>query len=48
MSDQEGSSPDAIGRLTGKTTIHTVQIVFSNPDVERKSYFVIHPKHQYL
>lgn len=42
MSDQEGSSPDAIGRLTGKTTIHTVQIVFSNPDVERNSYFVIY------
>jgi len=42
MSDQEASSPDAIGRLTGKTTTHTVQIIFSNPDVERTSYFVIY------
>ncbi len=42
MSDQEQSSPDAIGRLTGKTTTHTVNILFSTPDVERTSYFVIY------
>ncbi len=42
MSDQEGLSPDAIGRLTGKTTTHTVQIIFTNLDVERNSYFVIY------
>ncbi len=42
MSDQDASSPDAVGRLTGKTTTHTVQIIFTNPDVERNSYFVIY------
>ncbi|MFX0070430.1 MAG: helicase HerA domain-containing protein [Candidatus Hermodarchaeota archaeon] len=42
MSDEEKASPDAVGRLTGKTTTHTVQILFTNPEVERTSYFVIY------
>ena len=42
MSNEEKSSPDAVGRLTGKTTTHTVQILFTNPEVERTSYFVIY------
>jgi len=45
MSDQEEDlSPGSVGRLTGKTTTHSVQILFSDPNVERKSYFVIYDK----
>ena len=46
MSEQEDLelSPGAVGRLTGKTTTHSVQILFSDPKVERNSYFVIHGK----
>lgn len=40
----EDLSPGAIGRLTGKTTTHSVQILFSDPNVEKKSYFVIYDK----
>jgi len=39
--DEEVSNPDAVGRLTGKTTTHTVQILISNPDVKRNNYFSI-------
>ncbi len=42
MSDQEGSSPEAVGRLTGKTTTHTVQIIITNPNVVRQAYFVVY------
>ncbi len=42
MSDQEETSPDSIGRLTGKTTTHTVQILFTDPTVERSNYYVIY------
>lgn len=31
-----------LGRLTGKTTIHTVQAVFEDPSVEKNNYFVIY------
>jgi hypothetical protein len=41
MADQE-TNPDAVGRLTGKTTTHTVDILFSSAKVERTSYFVIY------
>ena len=45
MSDegsQDNQSEDKpVGRLTGKTTIHTVQCVFEDPSVERNFYFVI-------
>ncbi|MFX0187831.1 MAG: helicase HerA domain-containing protein [Candidatus Hodarchaeota archaeon] len=46
MSDQEELelNPGAVGRLTGKTTTHSVQILFSDPKVERNSYFVIYGK----
>jgi len=39
MSDDEEKP---LGRLTGKTTIHTVQAVFEDPSVERNNYFVIY------
>jgi len=45
MSDEvEDLSPGVIGRLTGKTTTHSAQILFSDPNVEKKSYFVIYGK----
>ena len=45
MSDEEEDlSPGAIGRLMGKTTTFSAQILFSNPNVEKKSYFVIYGK----
>ena len=31
-----------VGRLTGKTTIHTLQILVTNSDVGRNNYFVIY------
>ena len=46
MSDEEDSIPGAIGRLTGKTTTSTVQILISDPKVERKSYFVIYDREE--
>ncbi|MFX1257876.1 MAG: helicase HerA domain-containing protein [Promethearchaeota archaeon] len=44
MSDEEDLSPGAIGRLTGKTTTHSVQILITDPNVKRNSYFVIYDK----
>ena len=35
------ANPDAVGRLTGKTTTHTVQMLISDPKVERNNYFAI-------
>ena len=46
MSDdehQEVQSEDKpLGRLTGKTTIHTVQVIFEDPSVEKNNYLVIY------
>ncbi|MFX1481098.1 MAG: helicase HerA domain-containing protein [Promethearchaeota archaeon] len=46
MSDEEGqdnqSEDKPVGRLTGKTTIHTVQAIFDDPSVERNFYFTIY------
>jgi DNA helicase HerA-like ATPase len=46
MSDdeyQEAPKVDKpLGRLTGKTTIHTVQVVFEDPSVEKNNYMVIY------
>jgi DNA helicase HerA-like ATPase len=43
MSDEESQDPkdeQPLGRLTGKTTTHTVQVVFEDPSVERNNYLV--------
>ena len=45
MSDEEDTTPGSIGRLTGKTTASEVQILISDPKVERNSYFVIFDRH---
>ena len=42
MSDADIANPEAVGRLTGKTTTHTVQMLISDPKVERKNYFAIY------
>jgi len=44
MSEPEKNEEEgvAVGRLTGKTTSHTVSILIENPDVGRNSYFVIY------
>ena len=43
MSDegnQDSKDENPLGRLTGKTTTHTVQVVFEDPSVERNNYLV--------
>lgn len=42
MSDVDIANPEAIGRLMGKTTTHTVQMLIKDPKVERKNYFAIY------
>jgi hypothetical protein len=46
MSDDESQEVQRderpLGRLTGKTTIHTVQAVFEDPSVEKNNYLVIY------
>ena len=46
MSDEENFDKqvkkDKSGNLIGKTTTHTVQVQFSDPTIERNSYFVIY------
>jgi len=46
MSDEESYDKqvkkDKVGNLIGKTTAHTVQVQFSDPSIERNSYFVIY------
>jgi len=46
MSDDENLDDQAkkgkVGNLIGKTTAHTVQVQFSDPTIERNSYFVIY------
>ena len=38
----KNANPEAVGRLTGKTTTHTVQIIITNPNVVRQAYFVVY------
>ena len=40
--DQGSQEEKPVGRLTGKTTTHTVQVVFEDPSVERNNYLVIY------
>ncbi|GAI60421.1 unnamed protein product, partial [marine sediment metagenome] len=46
MSDEENYNKqvkeDKVGNLLGKTTTHSVQVQFSDPTIERNSYFVIY------
>ncbi|MHA1916389.1 MAG: ATP-binding protein, partial [Promethearchaeota archaeon] len=46
MSDDENQEfqreEKPLGRLTGKTTIHTVQVIFEDPSVEKNNYLVIY------
>ena len=46
MSDEDNhevqNEDKPLGRLTGKTTIHTVQAVFEDPTVEKNNYLVIY------
>jgi len=42
MSEPEKEKSESIGRLTGKTTTHTVQVLISNPDVDRNNFFAIY------
>ena len=39
MSDEDLKEEKPVGRLTGKTTTHTVTVVFEGPSVERNNYF---------
>ncbi len=38
----ETPNKENVGRLTGRTTIHEVQMLITNPDVGRNNYFVIY------
>ena len=43
MSDEgnlDSQDEKLLGRLTGKTTTHTVQVIFEDPSVERNNYLV--------
>ncbi len=40
--DQGSQEEKPVGRLTGKTTPHSVQVVFEDPSVERNNYLVIY------
>ncbi|GAG85599.1 unnamed protein product, partial [marine sediment metagenome] len=46
MSDEENYNKqvkeDKVGNLLGKTTTHSVQVQFSDPTIERNTYFVIY------
>ena len=46
MSDEESFNKqikkDKVGNLLGKTTTHSVQVQFSDPTIERNTYFVIY------
>ena len=41
MSEESSQEEEPVGRLTGKTTAHTVTAVFEGPSVERNNYLVI-------
>ncbi len=42
MSDEDLQEEKPVGRLTGKTTTHTVTVVFEGPSVERNNYLVVY------
>ena len=46
MSDEDNfdkqEKKDKVGNLIGKTTTHTVKVQFSDPSIERNSYFIIY------
>ena len=42
MSDEDLQEEKPVGRLTGKTTVHTVTVVFEGPSVERNNYLVVY------
>jgi DNA helicase HerA-like ATPase len=42
MSEEDSQEEKPIGRLTGKTTTHTVTVVFEAPSVERNNYLVVY------
>jgi len=42
MSDEDLKEEKPVGRLTGKTTTHTVTVVFEGPSVERNNYLVVY------
>ena len=41
-SDSESQEPKPVGRLKGKTTVHTVDLLITDPKIDRTSYFVIY------
>ncbi|MCK4286842.1 MAG: hypothetical protein KAX18_11595, partial [Candidatus Lokiarchaeota archaeon] len=42
MTEEQTQEEEPVGRLTGKTTTHTVTVVFEGRSVERKSYLVVY------
>lgn len=42
MSEEGSQEEKPVGRLTGKTTIHTVTAVFEGPSVERNNYLMVY------
>ncbi|MHA2283487.1 MAG: helicase HerA domain-containing protein [Promethearchaeota archaeon] len=42
MSEEDSQEEKPVGRLTGKTTTHTVTVVFEAPSVERNNYLVVY------
>ncbi len=42
MADEDLKEEKPVGRLTGKTTTHTVTVVFEGPSVERNNYLVVY------
>ncbi len=42
MSEESTQEEKPVGRLTGKTTVHTVTVVFEGPSVERNNYLVVY------
>ncbi len=41
MTEEHTQEEKPVGRLTGKTTVHTVTAVFEGPSVERNNYLVV-------
>ncbi len=42
MSEEDTQEEKPVGRLTGKTTTHTVTVVLEGPSVERNNYLVVY------
>ncbi len=42
MAEESTQEEKPVGRLTGKTTTHTVTVVFEGPSVERNNYLVVY------